>query len=420
MVELQLINKVLADRSDGILKLNGITKEYFIQYQEEYNWIENHKDDFGNIPDTESFLSQFPDFEIINVQESNEYLVSTFREEYLYSLSVPVITKLAELLQTDSYAAVDYLREKLPELTIPELRTGTDIISAANERLNEYKDVQEHREQRFIETGFKELDEVITGFHTGEELVVLFARTGQGKSWVLIKMLEHAWKMKKRVGLVEPEMSANKTGYRFDTVNNHISNTSLIRGDEIRGYEKYIQNLQNAEVPFYVTHPKDFQRKITVSKLRSFCESNKIDILAVDGISYLTDQRKEKGDNRTTQLTNISEDLMDLSIDLGIPILVVCQSNREGAKEDDLKLENIRDSDGIAYNASIVISVQQKEPGLQLVLNKSRNTRIGTKLTYLWDIDTGQFDYIPSDESGIDDEEQARDLRRRYEEDEDF
>lgn len=106
---------------------------------------------------------------------------------------------------------------------------------------------------------------------------------------------------------------------------------------------------------------------------------------------------------------------MDLSIDCGIPIIVVVQSNREGARNEDLELENIRDSDGIAFNASLVLSVQQKDDILQLSLKKSRNSRTGVKLSYLWDIDRGTFEYIPSENSNINDSERSEELRRRYE-----
>lgn len=414
MVELQIINKILKDKSDSLLSLNEVNSDYFNQYKEEYNFIMEHKEHYGNIPDLETFLAKFPEFDVLQVMESDEYLINTFREEHLYELSVPVLTKISELLQTDSYAAVAYLKSKIPELQVPECTQLIDIISSASSRLDEYKEVRQDKDNFFIPSGFKELDEIITGWHRGEEFVVLFARTGQGKSWILIKILEHAWKMNMRVGLIEPEMSANKTGYRFDTLHKNISNSALNKGEEVQGYERYINSLQDSHIPFFVAHPRDFKRKVTVSKLRSFVENNKLDILAVDGISYLTDERKERGDSRTTQLTNISEDLMDLSIELGVPVIVVAQSNREGAKEEDLALENIRDSDGIAYNASIVISMKQKDNQAILGIVKNRNGRNNVKLSYLWDIDLGKFEYIPDEESGVDDEEQAEALRRRY------
>ncbi len=416
MVELQILNKVLKDKNTSILDLNDITRDYFNQYQEEYDYIKEHQQNYGNVPDLETFLSVFNDFDVVNVSESTEYLVNTFREEYLYSQSVPVLTKMAELLQTDAYSAVDYLKSKLPELKIDGVVKGTDIISQAQERLEEWKETKANKDTHFIGSGFEEIDADLGGWHRGEELVVLFARTGQGKSWVLIKMLEYAWKVyHARVGMLEPEMSASKTGYRFDTVHQHISSQALYRGDDIQGYERYINKLANEnDIPFYVAHPRDFNQKVTVSKLRSWCETNKLDMLAIDGISYLQDERAKSGDNKTIQLTHISEDLMQLSIDLKIPVLVVVQSNREGAQNEDLQLENIRDSDGIAYNASIVLSIQQKDEGLQIQGVKARNSKVGIKWVYAWDTDRGIFDYIPQPAKGKEDEEKSENLRRRY------
>ena len=79
-----------------------------------------------------------------------------------------------------------------------------------------------------------------------------------------------------------------------------------------------------------------------------------------------------------------------------------------------LHLENIRDSDGIAYNASIVLSIQQKEEGLQIQDVKARNSKVGIKWVYAWDTDRGTFDYIPQPAKGKEDEEKSEDLRRRY------
>ena len=145
-------------------------------------------------------------------------------------------------------------------------------------------------------------------------------------------MLAHSWEIGMNVGLISPEMSSTKIGYRFDTLINHFSNNNLVWGKEEKGYEEYIKKLKERKNKYIVTIPQDFNKKITVSKIKSFCQKNKIDILGIDGITYLTDERYKKGDNRTTMLTNISEDLISLSIELKIPILVVVQSNRRRRK----------------------------------------------------------------------------------------
>ena len=123
----------------------------------------------------------------------------------------------------------------------------------------------------------------------------------------------------------------------------------------------------------------------------------------------------KRSDNRTTQLTNISEDLMDLSIELKVPIIVVAQSNREGANTEEAPgLENIRDSDGIAYNCSIAISARQKDAKVEMNVRKNRNGVTGDKLSYLWDIDTGKFTFVENDD---DDEHPTRQVTRSDEDD---
>ena len=123
--------------------------------------------------------------------------------------------------------------------------------------------------------------------------------------------------------------------------------------------------------------------------------------MAIDGITYMSDERYRRGDNKTTSLTNISEDLMELSMELQIPVLVVVQANRSGVVEkgtdETPELESIRDSDGIAHNASKILSIQQKERGiLVMTVKKQRMGAVGGKLIYNWDINTGEFNFVPS------------------------
>lgn len=400
MIELQILSKVLNTKQMSFLELNNITDDYFITYPEEYDFIKEHYNKYGNVPDIETFLDKFNNFEILDVKESDEFLISTFKEEYQFSKLVPVVQRVADLLQTDSVSAVEYLQTAMNDFKPVDFNVGMDIITDANIRYEEWQERKENPEKYMLETGFFELDEVIGGYQCGEELVVIFARTGQGKTWVLMKSLQHNWSMGKRVGLIEPEMSVTKTAYRFDTLQSNISNKGLMRGEDIPGYKRYIDNLKKHDNPFVVATPKDFGGRVTVSKLRTFVESNELDILGIDGISYLRDERYQRGDNMTTQLTHISEDLMDLSIKLKIPVLVVSQSNRGGVRDDGTPdLENIRDSDGLAFNASLVLSTRQRDPGMELSVKKNRNGVTGINLVYAWDIDKGEFNYVPSDDS---------------------
>jgi replicative DNA helicase len=405
MITLQILNKVIQTGDIQLITKNALTEEYFVGYEPEFNFIMNHFNKYGKVPDKATFLDKFNDFNLIEVAETDKYLLDTLYEEHLYYKSVEVVQKVAELLKTNANDAVEYLHSQLPNLKIATSSEGTDIIKQADERYQTYLEKMNAKNPWYITTGFEELDDILNGWAKGEELVVLFARTGQGKSWVLAKTLTHAWQIGNRVGYISPEMSPTKIGYRFDTLLKNFSNRNLVWGKEEPDYEQYINDLKTKENPFIVATPLDFEKKVTVTKLKHFCQTNKLDILGIDGITYLTDERYKKGDNKTISLTNISEDLMALSIELGIPILVVVQSNRGGVKDADSEgtpeLENIRDSDGIAQNATKVIALRQTGAGLEFGIKKHRDGINGGKLIYYWDIDKGQFNYIPSNEDAV-------------------
>lgn len=404
MISLQIISKILSTQDNSIIEDNLLSSDYFVGYENEINFIQDHVKQYGNVPDKATFLAKFPEIELVDVTESDSYLVDSIREENLYYKSVPILQKAAELLKTDSNAAAEYLVNALKEVQPMYNLGGIDIVADANERFNQFVERRDEQSKWFFTSGFPELDDLMHGIQRGEEYFVIFARTNQGKSWVLEKMCTHVWQLGFNVGYVSPEMGASSIGYRFDTLYKHFSNSGLMWGKEdvdAESYQSYISELFQNENKFIVSTPNNFDRKITVSKLKNWAKQYKLDLIAIDGITYMSDERYHRGDNKTTSLTNISEDLMELSIELQIPILVVVQANRTGTVEkgtsDTPELESIRDSDGIAHNASKILSIHQKEHEvLVMTLKKQRFGAVGGKLTYHWSINTGEFQFIPS------------------------
>jgi replicative DNA helicase len=421
MIALQVINKILDSDNLDFFEKNGLTIEHFSGYENEITFIVEHFRQYNKIPDKETFCAAFPEFDLIDVKENNSYLLDTIVEEYLYYKAVPVIQKTAEILKTNAKMAVEYLSVQVQDLGLKTKLDGTNIIELASNRYEVYQNKKTSEKSAYITTGFAEIDDILHGWAKGEEFAVIIARTGQGKSWILTKTLSHAWQIGYRVGCISPEMGPDKLGYRFDTLVNNFSNTALVCGREESGYGEYISELKNNKNPFIIAVPKDFEKKVTISKLRTFIQMNKLDILGIDGITYLTDERYKRGDNKTTGLTNISEDLMSLSLELGVPIIVAAQSNRSGVKKDEEEgtpdLDTIRDSDGIAFNATKVIAIRQTGAGLEFGIKKHRDGPVGDKLIYYWDIDKGIFTYIPSSLDGASSEHRDRkidDLKKSF------
>ena len=407
MICLQVLSKIIATGSNELVEDNLLDETYFPGYETEFNFIQDHYKEYGNIPDRATFLSKFPDVELVEVEETDRYLISALREENIYQRAVPIIQQSAKLLKGDANDAVEYLMNEIKTLQPNYDLKGTNIITDAKERYDQYIERKEHQEDWYFTTGFEELDELIHGIQREEELFVIFARTNQGKSWVLEKICTHIWELGFNVGYISPEMSANSIGYRFDTLYKNFSNKALMWGKEdIEDYEDYINLLPQNEHKFIVSTPQDFNKKITVTKLKNWIQQYKLDVIAIDGITYLTDERFRRGDNKTITLTNISEDLMSLSMELHVPVLVVVQANRTGTIDKDTEgtpeLESIRDSDGISHNASKVLSIRQKDNVLEMGIKKQRFGAVGGKLLYAWDIDKGSFVWIPAHEDATD------------------
>lgn len=406
MVALQILCKCIASGDIGLIDNNQLTEEYFPGYEAEYNYVVDHYKQYGNVPDKATFLAKFPDDDFVDVAETDKYLIDTIREEHLFEVSVPVVQKIAKLLETDANTAVEYMLEATKQLQPNYDLGGTDIVAQAKTRYNEYIDRKKKQDDWFFTTGFPELDDIIHGIQRTEEFLLIYARTNQGKSWVLEKIISHVWQLGFGVGYISAEMTPSSIGYRFDTLYQHFSNKGLTWGkDEIddRKYEEYIEELAKSDHPFIVSTPADFDRRITVTKLKNWVKKYNLQAIAIDGVNYLSDERGKRGDNKTTSLTNISEDLMNLSIELKIPVLAVVQANRSGVVQgdsDDMpELDTIRDSDGLSFNASKVLALRQNKDGdLLLQVKKQRNGLVGKKIAYHWNPNEGEFINMPMED----------------------
>ena len=165
MVVLQCINKIIQTSDYDIVLNNNLSKEMFLQYEDEFEYIDNFYKQYKKVPDKETFLNQFPDFNLIEVAESDKYLIDKINEEYLYFKTVPVVQNVAEKLKSNSDEAVEYLLQEIPKLTALQRTEGIDIIQKAEQRFNEYQEKLTGKDEQYITTGFEELDTIFKGFN---------------------------------------------------------------------------------------------------------------------------------------------------------------------------------------------------------------------------------------------------------------
>jgi replicative DNA helicase len=303
---------------------------------------------------------------------------------------------------------------------------SVDILRDTS-RYDAYVERTQDYSKYYLSTGFKELDDVIGGIDREEDLGVVVARTNIGKSWILAKMASAAAAQGLRVGLYSGEMSERKVGYRIDTLLGHINNGALNHGNDMiqTEYRKYMEELPGKYTgTLEVLTPQMINGMADVNALRVFIEKKKLDILFIDQLSLLDDQRN--GRSLPERMANISQDLKKLLVLMHIPIISVSQQNR--TKNDDnpdaIDTTQIAGSDDVGRFATFVIGItRDKKDNTIMTMHvvKSRDSANGQKLTYVIDLNKGYFTYVPEeteDDSGavfnpVSDKEQSE-FESRY------
>lgn len=383
--------------------MNGLNKNYFSEYPDEFLFIQDHLEQYHTIPDTETFLDKFPDFEIIVVNETPEYLVNALFDDYNTRMMAESFNKVKDLLLKNDTKDAMTLFKTMNEKLSTGVSLRTVDITKDTSRYDAYVDRTQDFSKYYISTGFKELDQIIGGFDREEELCTIVARTNYGKSWVLLKMAASAFEQGLNVGLYSGEMSERKVGYRFDTIVGHINNGAITHGNiSVQNeYKKYIDGLPSmfkGKGSLKVLTPNMINGPADVNALRTFIEKEHLDILFVDQLSLLEDQRN--GKTPVEKASNISKDLKNLQVLERRPIISVSQQNRT-ASDNGVDTTQIAMSDRIGQDSTMVIFIEKKDDTMKITLVKSRDSENGKEITYLVDLNKGEWKYVPSEKDGI-------------------
>lgn len=415
MIQLQVLNRLLDSKDASFIITNNLTEEFFSDYPKEFKFIKEHFDKYNNIPDKVTFLSEFPDFDIIQVEESSDYLLDALYEDRNKRKLASVFNQIRKLLNEGKteealnlYASSSEVAVKAKHLDCVDIIRDTSRYDDYVERCNDFS-------KYYVKTGFAELDKLIGGWERQEELATIAARPGVGKSWVLLKCAVSALEQGLNVGIYSGEMSERKVGYRFDTLVSHISNYGISKGivDIQNDYKVYIDSLGSRFTgSLKVLTPAMINGVAGVTALRAFIEKENLDILFVDQHSLLEDDRKAR--DPVTKAANISRDLKNLQVMKKIPIIAISQQNREKT-ENGATTANIAQSDRISQDSTILIFLEQKDSVLTLNLAKSRDSETGKTLKYAIDLNRGIFNYIPESNNALNGEG-SQELYEEYEE----
>lgn len=249
-----------------------------------------------------------------------------------------------------------------------------------------------------VPTGFYDLDRMTAGLQPGD-LVILAARPSMGKTAFAINIAEHvALNEGLPVAVFSMEMGAAQLAVRIvgsiGRIDQGHLRTGRLTDEEWPRLTEAIERLRHISLHIDET-PGLTPSELRANARRLARQCGKLGLIVVDYLQLMSGSSASDGENRATELGEISRGLKALAKELQCPVIALSQLNRSVEQRTDKRpmMSDLRESGAIEQDADIIMFIYRddyynkdsREPGVaEIIIGKQRNGPTGTvKLTFL-------------------------------------
>ncbi|PCJ30320.1 MAG: replicative DNA helicase [Gammaproteobacteria bacterium] len=241
-----------------------------------------------------------------------------------------------------------------------------------------------------LSTGFTDFDEQTSGLQPAD-LVIVAGRPSMGKTTFAMNLAENAAiKSHQPVAVFSMEMPADSLAMRMLSSLGQIDQTRLRSGrlndDDWPRLTSAIALLN--EAPLFI----DDTPALTVTELRARARRLKrehgLSLIVIDYIQLMQGSGNS-GDNRATEVSEISRSLKALAKELSVPVVALSQLNRSLEQRPNKRpiMSDLRESGAIEQDADLIVFIYRDEVynedspdkgKAEIIIAKQRNGPIGT------------------------------------------
>lgn len=294
----------------------------------------------------------------------------------------------------DWRAQADVIFNVLNELkgTEADVFTGEAL---ADGFLDYYDRTKENPDNAYCKTGFADLDRQLGGGMFKSEVYIIGARPGMGKTTLGINIAQNVVNRGGSVLFVSLEMSKDQIQAKRISLETSIRYTDLMTGRLNAAEEDTMRKwvLGHKNQPFFLT-----TRSLTVGEIaRKARQIKNVDCVIVDYIGLISCSEESRQKPRYEQMTEISAALKATAKALNVPVLALCQLNRENTTRSDKRptMADLRDSGAIEQDAGAIVLLHRpdyyvaKESGEtpeieEIELNVAKNRHAEPGLVRMW------------------------------------
>jgi replicative DNA helicase len=307
---------------------------------------------------------------------SVSYFADQIRSAFINRQLLEVASVIISNQTDDPDALIDQVRAKLDSVAQKETesRSLIDLFDQMIDNLD--------KPPALIDSGMSNLNKVIGGYRNGAMYVVA-ARPGVGKS---LFALESAFRLvnEGHVLFFSLEMDERDLMHRLTASLSSVTADSLSMSQVDPDERKKIMAMR-----------QKFDRNLTIrttpglnvnnirAEFRKASKREPVKAIVVDYLGLMSDTIRTS--NRYEKITNISNALKRLALELNVPIIALSQLNREveGRSNPQPTLSDLRDSGAIEQDADVVMLLFREsingiyENLMQVLIAKNRHGRQG-------------------------------------------
>ncbi len=297
----------------------------------------------------------------------------------------------------DAKQLLDEAEAKIFEIAEAGARGGSGFVTIQStlaqtvDRIQELYDRDNPSDITGVPTGFIDLDMKTAGLQGGD-MIIVAGRPAMGKTTFALNIAEHvAVEQGLPVAIFSLEMPSTQLAMRFISsigrIDQHKLRTGRLNDDDWGRLTMALGKLH--EAPIHIDETGSINSIDLRARARRLARQygGKLGLIVIDYLQLMSSPRE--GENRATEISEISRSIKSLAKELSVPIIALSQLNRSLEQRPNKRpvMSDLRESGAIEQDADIIVFLYRDEvynpdsaeKGLaEAIIGKHRNGPTGT------------------------------------------
>ena len=273
-----------------------------------------------------------------------------------------------------------------------------ELLPKAAQRIDDLYQLDNPNGVTGVPSGYSDLDQKTAGLQPGD-LIIIAGRPSMGKTSLALNIAEHVgMEAGLPVAIFSMEMGAAQLTMRLlgsvGKLDQHKMRIGQLEDEDWPKLTNALGVLN--EAPIFIDEGSALNSyEVRARARRLHRQQGKLGLIVIDYIQLMSSANDQSGENRATEVSEISRSLKALAKELNVPVVALSQLNRSVESRPDKRpmMSDLRESGAIEQDADVIMFIyrdevynpETAEKGVaEILLSKQRNGPTGVvKLTFL-------------------------------------